>query len=81
MKIEIKLADIILNLKQLLLYKIMVKTRFYSINFLIIIWFNIVTQDGMKAKKVEYNVYSKLLGNNLEKLNLDICKKTKILKI
>ena len=32
----------------------------------------------MKAKKVEYNVYSKLSGNNLEKLNLDICKKTKI---
>ena len=25
-----------------------------------------ITQDGMKAKKVEYNVYSKLSGNNLE---------------
>ena len=25
-----------------------------------------ITQDGMKAKKVEYNVYSTLSGNNLE---------------
>ena len=27
-----------------------------------------VTQDGTKAKKVEYNVYSKLSGNNLENI-------------
>ena len=32
----------------------------------------------MKAKKVEYNVYSKLSGKNLEKLNLSICENTKI---
>ena len=37
-----------------------------------------IIQDGIKAKKVEYNVYSKLSGNNLEKLNLTICKNTKI---
>ena len=32
----------------------------------------------MKAKKIEYDVYSKLSGNNLEKLNLTICKDTKV---
>ena len=32
----------------------------------------------MKAKKVEYNVYSKISGNKLEKLNLTICENTKI---
>ena len=32
-----------------------------------------------KPKK-EYNVYSKLTGNNLEKLNLTICENTKISK-
>ena len=32
-----------------------------------------IIQEGMKAKKVEYNVYSKLSGKNLEKLNLSIC--------
>ena len=37
-----------------------------------------IIQDGIKAKKVEYNVYSKLFGNNLEKLNLTICENTKI---
>jgi len=37
-----------------------------------------IIQDGIKAKKVEYNVYSELSGNNLEKLNLTICKNTKI---
>ena len=37
-----------------------------------------IIQDGMKAKKVEYNVYSKLSGKNLEKLNLSICENTKI---
>ena len=38
-----------------------------------------IIQDGTKAKKVEYNVYSKLSGNNLEKLNLKVCEDTKIL--
>ena len=37
-----------------------------------------IIQDGTKAKKVEYNVYSKLSGNYLEKLNLTICENTKI---
>ena len=37
-----------------------------------------INQDGMKAKKIEYNVYSRLSGKNLEKLNLTICKNTKI---
>ena len=32
----------------------------------------------MTAKKVEYNLYSKISGNNLEKLNLTICEGTKI---
>jgi len=37
-----------------------------------------ITQDGITAKKVEYNLYSKISGNNLEKLNLTICEGTKI---
>ena len=37
-----------------------------------------IIQDGMKAKKVEYNVYSKLSGKNLERLNLTLCQNTKI---
>ena len=32
----------------------------------------------MKAKKIEFNVYSKLSGNNLEKLNLTICESKNI---
>ena len=32
-----------------------------------------IVQDETKAKKIEYNVYSKLKGNNLEKLNLTVC--------
>ena len=32
----------------------------------------------MKAKKVEYNVYSKIIGKNIIKLNLSICENTKI---
>ena len=32
----------------------------------------------MKIPKVEYDVYSKLNGNNLIKLNLTICKNSKI---
>ena len=35
----------------------------------------------MKAKKIEYDVYCKLSGNNLEKLNLTKCENTKISKI
>jgi len=37
-----------------------------------------ITQDGIKAKKVEYNAYNKLSGKNLEKLNLTLCEDTKI---
>ena len=37
-----------------------------------------ITQEGTKAKKVEYNVYSKLSDKSLEKLNLSICENTKI---
>ena len=37
-----------------------------------------VKQEGMKIPKIEYNVYSKLSGNKLEKLNLSICGDNKI---
>ena len=37
-----------------------------------------IYQEGMKIPKVEYNVYSKLKGTNLIKLNLTVCKKSKI---
>ena len=37
-----------------------------------------VCQDGMKIPKVEYDIYTKLSGNGLEKLNLTICKNIKI---
>ena len=37
-----------------------------------------IIQDGMKTLKVEYNVYAKLFGKNLIKLNLTVCKKNKI---
>ena len=37
-----------------------------------------IQQEGMKTLKVEYNVYAKLYGKNLIKLNLTICEKTKI---
>ena len=37
-----------------------------------------IIQDGMNAKKIEFDIYSKLSGNNLEKLNLTICNDTKI---
>ena len=36
-----------------------------------------ISQDAMKAKKIEYSVYSKISGNKLEKLNLTICEKAK----
>ena len=35
-------------------------------------------QDGMKIPKIEYDIYAKLSGNGLEKLNLTICKNIKI---
>ena len=37
-----------------------------------------VEQEGMNIKKVEYDVFSKLSQSNLTKLNLSICKDTKI---
>ena len=37
-----------------------------------------IIQEGMKAIKVEYDAYSKLSGNNLEKLNLTKCYNKKI---
>ena len=40
-----------------------------------------IAQDGMKAQKIEYDVYSRLSGKNLVKLNLTICNDTKNLYI
>ena len=37
-----------------------------------------VNQDGMKIPKIEYELFSKLKGNNLEKLTLTACKNIKI---
>ena len=37
-----------------------------------------VIQDGMKAMKIEYDVYARLFGKNLINLNLTICDKSKI---
>ena len=37
-----------------------------------------VIQEGMKIAKVEYDVYTKLFGENLTKLNLSICENAKI---
>ena len=37
-----------------------------------------IVQEGMKALKVEYDVYCKLSGTNLIKLNLTVCEKSKI---
>ena len=37
-----------------------------------------VIQEGMKIPKVEYDVYSKLNGKNLIKLNLTVCENSKI---
>ena len=37
-----------------------------------------VIQDGMKTLKVEYDIYAKLFGENLIKLNLTMCEKSKI---
>ena len=37
-----------------------------------------IVQEGMKIPKVEYDVYCKLFGKNLIKLNLTVCQKSKI---
>ena len=37
-----------------------------------------VVQEGMKTPKIEYEVYAKLFGNKLIKLNLTVCKNDKI---
>ena len=37
-----------------------------------------IVQDGTKAKKIEFDLYSKLSGNNIKKLNSTICGKSKI---
>ena len=37
-----------------------------------------VIQEGMKIPKIEYDIYSKLNGTNLIKLNLSICENSKI---
>ena len=37
-----------------------------------------IFQEGMKTLKVEYDVYAKLHGNNLEILNLTVCRRRKI---
>ncbi len=38
-----------------------------------------VKEEGMKIPKVEYDVYSQLSSNKLEKLNLSVCQKDKII--
>ena len=37
-----------------------------------------IVQDGTSAKKIEFDLYSKLSENKIEKLNLEICEKTRI---
>ena len=37
-----------------------------------------IIQDDMNTLKVEYDVYAKLFGNNLIKLNLTVCENSKI---
>ena len=37
-----------------------------------------IVQEGMKALKVEYDVYCKLFRTNLIKLNLTVCGKSKV---
>ena len=37
-----------------------------------------IVQEGMKATKVEYDVYCKLFGTNLIKLNLTVCENSKV---
>ena len=37
-----------------------------------------IIQEGLKIPKVEYDIYCKLNGSNLVKLNLSVCKNSKI---
>ena len=37
-----------------------------------------VKQEGMKIHKIEYEIYSNINGNNLEKLSLSVCQNIKI---
>ena len=37
-----------------------------------------ILQEGMKIPKVEYDIYNRLSGLNLEKLNKSICENSKI---
>ena len=37
-----------------------------------------LAQEGMKILKVAYDIYCKLFGTNLIKLNLTVCEKSKI---
>ena len=37
-----------------------------------------IVLEGMKTKKVQYDVYCKLFGDNLIKLNLTVCEKSKV---
>ena len=37
-----------------------------------------IKQEGTKSLKVEYDIYWKLFGKNLIKLNLKVCEKSKI---
>ena len=37
-----------------------------------------IVQEGMKTQKVQYDVYCKLFGYNLIKLNLTACEKSKV---
>ena len=37
-----------------------------------------IIQEGMKIPKVEYDIYCKLVGSKLVKLNLSVCQNTKI---
>ena len=39
-----------------------------------------ISQEGMKIPKVEYDVYAKLNGKNLTKLNLNSCQNNICLK-
>ena len=37
-----------------------------------------IEQEEMKIPKIEYDIYNKILGNKLEKINKSICENTKI---
>ena len=54
--------------------------NFYNISINETLYINKIDiiQDGMKTVKVKYNVYAKLNGKKLIKLNLTICEKSKI---